>query len=189
MRFSLSQRIVAALLIVFAISCLIWEVGELDHASALSTFFLHSGRDAVKMWPTNGLADRKVWKTRPSHIHFGICSNIYQNPDDPDFVIPYMTAFKSISRQTFKNWTYVLAGNADIQDSSIPKIWALMEKAGIPKEKVIFRVIDKEFVETGWHVDAVGNIEKGFSSRWKGWKKMGFPGNSFSERPYFLPNH
>lgn len=179
MRLSKPQKVISAFLAV-ALCSVIWEEGLLlSHESGASVGFplqSSSGRDPVKMWPTNGLADRKMWKTQPSYIHFGICSNIYQNSDDPGFIIPYMTVFKSVARQSFKNWTYVLVGNADIEDSSILKIWALIEKAGIPKEKVIFRVIDKEFQETGWHVDETGNIKPRFSSRWKGWKKMGFPG-------------
>ena len=132
-------------------------------------------RATMSPYPVDGFAPLKsVGPRSRSYVHFGITTNIYDNEEDPLMAMPFM-CFKSIAKQTFTNWTLVLVANGNLREESIPQIFELVRRAGIPRTKFQFHIMKKSQTESRWTADGYGNLISD-QSQARDYKRQGYPG-------------
>ncbi len=73
--------------------------------------------------------------------HFCLISTVYNDARDPLFLVPRITAFKSLAQQRHSSWTLFLGGDG-LKPSTIGALFVSVAAANVSMERVVFRNMD-----------------------------------------------
>lgn len=79
-------------------------------------------------------------------VSFAIVEAVFSRPSDPGVKIACLMSFTSIVRQTYPHWILVLVGDG-LTPVDVGRVFNATERAGIPKEKIIFQNMDEALRE------------------------------------------
>lgn len=85
-------------------------------------------------------------KQAQAAIHFAVVTSVFQRPQDAGFTIPCLTAFSSVARQTYTEWTLIVVGDG-LTQQEIGLALHAAEVAGIPRSKLVFQNMDEKMRE------------------------------------------